>query len=155
MKIKHIAITLVSLALLFSCKTVQMSHGAIESKTTHIHSEMGGWEIFEVSSRGQGHRSMKDNAKMKLVDELIRYGDRGTVNIPPLLTTPKALRMYEQSDQAILSSIIKSKQYIKQHSKEVEGRIGRRKQKQKQAIILLKVHPNNIRRFVNSYYEDN
>ena len=95
MKIKHIAITLVSLALLFSCKTVQMSHGVIESKTTHIHSEMGGWEIFEVSSRGQGHRSMKDNAKMNL-NELIRYGYRGQSTYP-LLTTPKALRMYEQS----------------------------------------------------------
>ncbi|MFY9116083.1 MAG: hypothetical protein WBK97_06865 [Bacteroidales bacterium] len=152
---RYFAITLVSLALLASCKTVQMSHGAIEKQTTHIHSEMGGWEIFEVSSRGQGGRSMSDNAKMKLVDELIRYGYRGTVTITPLLTNPKALRMYEQSDQAILSNIIKDKQFIKQHSKEREGRIGSRKLKQKQATILLKVHPNNIRRYVNNYYESN
>jgi hypothetical protein len=151
---KYYILICISLSILLSCGTSRQNHGIIDKQSTYIHSETGGWEVFEVNSRGRSIREMSKNAKSKIVEELILYGYRGIININPLLTNPRALKAFEKSNTDIIKIIIEDNDCVRLYTKNVEGRIGARSQSLNQATFLIKVQVNAIRNIVTEYYEN-
>ncbi|MFA7090061.1 MAG: hypothetical protein WC128_08605 [Bacteroidales bacterium] len=151
---KYYFLFFISLSIIVSCGTSRQNHGIIEKQSTYIQSETGGWEVFEVNSRGRSIREMSKNAKSKIVEELILYGYRGKININPLLTNPRALKAFEKSNTDIIEIIIKDNDCVQLYTKNVEGRIGPRSQSLNQSTFLIKVQVNTIRNIVTEYYEN-
>jgi hypothetical protein len=97
---------------------------------------------------------MSKNAKSKIVEELIRYGYKGKININPILTNPRALKAFEKSNTDIIKKIIRDDGCVQLYTRNVEGRVGSRNQSLNQATFLIKVQVNTVRNIITEYYEN-
>ena len=151
---KYYILVCINLLIIISCGTSRQNHAIIEKRSTYIYSDADGWEVFEVNSRGRNLREMSKNAKSKIVEELIRYGYKGQININPILTNPRVLKAFEKSNTDIIKKIIGDDGCVQLYTRNVEGRVGSRNQSLNQATFLIKVQVNTIRNIITEYYEN-
>ncbi len=150
---KYFNYFILSFLIITSCGTAKSNYRNIEGQSVYLYSDGSGWDIFEVSSRGKTLNEMTVNAKGKIVKELILHGYRGKINISPLLTNPTALKEFENSNTIIVKDIIADKNCVKLYSKNIEGRVGPRKQSLNQATFLIQIHVISIKDKLKKYYE--
>lgn len=126
---------------------------AIEANTTYLYTDSD-WEVFEVNTTGKNRTDLKQNAKRKIILELIDSGYRGKKNINPIISDPKKLKSLDVSKVNIVSKILADRKCVQLYTKKINGEASKSNANLYNATYIVKVNLFNINNVIKKYYEE-
>ena len=122
-------------------------YGYLDAKPIYLYTNSEFWDVFEVSELGSSSvRTINDNAKLKLLTELIINGNSLKKIIKPLVPNATTESLSSEKNANILNSIINDKNCMSGTVKSISNTILLSKRKQQKKEFIIQVNLNNIRK---------
>lgn len=126
---------------------------SIEANSVYLYADQD-WEVFEVNTTGKNRTDLKQNAKRKIVLELITEGYRGKKQINPLISEPVKLKQLDISKKNIASKIINDRSCVQLYTQKISGEAGKSGANLYNATFLVKINLFNTQKLIKKYYEE-
>lgn len=132
-------------ALSINVQAQKSIYGFIDAKPVYVYTNSDFWDVFEVSVIGSNSvRDINDNAKMKLLTELIINGNSLKKVIKPLIPNATIESLSSEKNATILNSIINDKTCMSGTAKSIANSIIVSKRKQTKKDFIIQANLNNI-----------
>jgi hypothetical protein len=144
---KYILLAFLVFSLSKTLPAQKSIYGYLDAKPIYLYTNSEFWDVFEVSELGSSSvRTINDNAKLKLLTELIINGNSLKKIIKPLVPNSSYEKLSLENNANILNNIVNDTSCMKGLAKSLKNPIilSRRKQQKKEFII--QVNLNNIRK---------
>jgi len=142
---KHTFLAFLFFALSINVQAQKSIYGFIDAKPVYVYTNSDFWDVFEVSVIGSNSvRDINDNAKMKLLTELIINGNSLKKVIKPLIPNATIESLSSEKNATILNSIINDKTCMSGTAKSIANSIIVSKRKQTKKDFIIQANLNNI-----------
>mgnify|MGYP000332805537 FL=1 len=144
---KYTFLAFLFFALSINVQAQKSIYGFIDAKPVYVYTNSDFWDVFEVSELGSSSvRTINDNAKLKLLTELIINGNSLKKIIKPLVPNATIESLSSEKNANILNSIINDKNCMSGTVKSISNTILLSKRKQQKKEFIIQVNLNNIRK---------
>lgn len=143
---KYTFLAFLFFALSINVQAQKSIYGFIDAKPVYLYTNSEFWDVFEVSELGSSSvRNINDNAKLKLLTELIINGNSLKKVIKPLIPNATIESLSSEKNATILNNIINDKNCMSGTAKSIKNSIVLSKRKQTKKEFIIQVNLNNIR----------
>lgn len=143
---KYILLALFVFSLSKTLQAQKSIYGYLDAKPIYLYTNSEFWDVFEVSELGSSSvRNINDNAKLKLLTELIINGNSLKKAIKPLIPNATIEYLSSEKNANVLNSIINDKNCMSGTAKSIKNSIVLSKRQQTKKEFIIQVNLNNIR----------
>jgi hypothetical protein len=142
---KYTFLAFLFFALSINVQAQKSIYGFIDAKPVYVYTNSDFWDVFEVSVIGSNSvRDINDNAKMKLLTELIINGNSLKKVIKPLIPNATIESLSSEKNATILNSIINDKNCMSGTPKSRANSVILSKRKQTKKEFIIQANLSNI-----------
>jgi hypothetical protein len=148
---KYILLALCLFSLSKNLPAQKSIYGYLDAKPIYLYTNSEFWDVFEVSELGSTSvRDINDNAKLKLLTELIINGNSLKKIIKPLVANSSFEKLSLEKNAIILNNIINDTSCMKGIAKSLKNPIIVSKRKQQKREFIVQVNLNNVRKHLKN-----